>query len=51
MAAVFLAVSVLLPEELQLEPALRCYPVDVYGAVSRSMVYISMKYNNNKGEI
>ena len=51
MAAVFLTVSVLLPEELRLEPALRCCPVDMYWGILWSMVYISMNYNNNKGDM
>lgn len=50
--SVFLAVLVLLPEELRREPALRCCPVDVYCGVLWSMVYISMDYyNNNKRDI
>lgn len=52
MAAVFLAVSVLLPEERRLEPALPCCPVDVCCGILWGMVYISTDYyNNNKGDI
>lgn len=52
MAAVFLAVPVLWPEELRLEPALRRRPVDVYCGILWSMVSISVDYyNNNKGDI
>ena len=52
MAAVFLAVSVLLPEKPRLEPAPWCRPADAYGGILWSMVYISVEYcTNNKGDI
>lgn len=49
--SVFLAVLVLLPEELRREPALPCCSVDVYCGILWSMVYISVDYYNNKGDI
>lgn len=52
MAAVFLAVSVLLPEKPRLEPAPWCRPEDVYGGILWTMFYISVEYcTNNKGDI
>lgn len=51
MAAVFLATSGLLPEELRPEPAWWCGGVDVYCGILWSVVYISMDYYNNKGDI
>jgi hypothetical protein len=51
MAALFLAVLVLLPKAIWLQPALWCCPVDVYCGILWSVVYINMGYYNKKGNI